>query len=328
MSNKAVFLDRDNTLIDDPGYMNHPDQVHLLPGATEALAQLRRMGYRLVVVSNQSAVARGIVTENVLEQIHNRLRELLSKSHVFLDAIYYCPYHPEGVIDEFRKESDLRKPNPGMLLRAADEMNIDLDNSWMIGDSFRDVIAGKRAGCRTILINSPAKPAIRESADPLPDKEAVNIKEAANIIRMLDIKAAAVPMEKTVEPVPEKEEVQSTTENETEDLTMDLTDTPPKLRTVKPKPAPSTEQPDKMHRMLEDVLTHLKRHDREQMFEEFSIFKLASTVAQVVVFFCLLLSLWFLMDSTRPASSVHTAIGFAAVFQLMVVAFCLMEKRK
>ncbi|OHB54074.1 MAG: hypothetical protein A2173_08580, partial [Planctomycetes bacterium RBG_13_44_8b] len=142
MSNKAIFLDRDNTLIEDPGYINHPDQVKLLDGVTEAIIELRDLGYKLVVASNQSAVARGIVTEKVINDIHDRLKQLLAEKGAFLDQIYYCPYHPDGVVRKYCKESNMRKPNPGMLLTAAEEMDIDLSRSWMIGDSTSDIEAG------------------------------------------------------------------------------------------------------------------------------------------------------------------------------------------
>jgi histidinol-phosphate phosphatase family protein len=98
MSNKAIFLDRDGTLIEDPGYLNHPEQVTLLEGVAEALIELRAMGYMIIVTTNQSAVARGIVSEKVLGEIHNRLRQLLTERGAYLDQIYYCPYHPDGVI--------------------------------------------------------------------------------------------------------------------------------------------------------------------------------------------------------------------------------------
>ncbi len=185
---KAVFLDRDNTLIEDPGYINHPDQVKLMMGAAGALVQLKKMGYLLVVVSNQSGIARGIFTEETLGQIHHRLEKLLADEGVYLDGIYFCPFHPDGVIEKYRKESDCRKPAPGMLLQAAQEMNIDLSRSWMIGDSYRDIEAGRRAGCKTILIASPVKPAVKGPGDPEADRKAVNIREAVNIIRMQDLR--------------------------------------------------------------------------------------------------------------------------------------------
>jgi D,D-heptose 1,7-bisphosphate phosphatase len=183
MSNKAIFLDRDDTLIEDAGYIDNPDQVKLLDGAAEALRELKEMGYKLVVATNQSGVARGIVTEEVLDEIHNRLKQSLAERGAFLDQIYYCPYHPDGVIPKYRKESDRRKPNPGMLLTAAEEMDIDLGQSWCIGNSSRDVEAGLRAGCKTILINHPSHHKQPEFNAPAPDYRAVNIKEAVNIIK-------------------------------------------------------------------------------------------------------------------------------------------------
>lgn len=186
MPYKAVFLDRDDTLINDPGYISDPVQVELLPGASKALIDIKKMGYKTIVVSNQSAVARGIITEKTLDHIHARLRELLGRQNAYLDAIYYCPFHPEGSVAKYRKESQMRKPNPGMLLQAAKEMDLDLNNSWMVGDSYRDIAAGKNAGCKTILINSSAHPVKKISDDPEPDYKAVNIVEAVNIIKMHD----------------------------------------------------------------------------------------------------------------------------------------------
>ena len=150
----AVFLDRDHTLIDDPGYINDPSQVILLPGVGQAVAKLRAAGYLAVVVTNQSGLARGRITESQLSAVHTRLMELLKAEGAVLDAIYHCPYLPgdEAVVEKFRRDSDLRKPRPGMLLAAASDWQIDLSRSWMIGDSTRDIQAGRAAGCRTILI--------------------------------------------------------------------------------------------------------------------------------------------------------------------------------
>ncbi|MFW6133383.1 MAG: D-glycero-alpha-D-manno-heptose-1,7-bisphosphate 7-phosphatase, partial [Planctomycetota bacterium] len=181
MSAKAVFLDRDNTILADPGYLSDPDDVKLLPGAALALQSLAQAGYKLVVATNQSGIARGLLTEETLGQIHAELRRQLAEQHVHLDAIYACPYHPEGTVEPYARESELRKPNPGMLLAAAEELDIDLERSWAVGDSPRDIEAGQRAGCRTILLRAHPD---RHEDDPheesaRPDFVVRNIVDAA-----------------------------------------------------------------------------------------------------------------------------------------------------
>lgn len=148
----AVFLDRDGTLIEDVPYLTDPHAVRLVQGAGEALRRLSAAGFRLVVVTNQSAVGRGLLTEDGLAEIHTVLRDRLAAAGVELDAIYSCPVAPRGD-DPLAVEHPDRKPAPGMLLRAAREHGIDLARSWMVGDAVRDTIAGRSAGCRgTILI--------------------------------------------------------------------------------------------------------------------------------------------------------------------------------
>ena len=373
MANKAIFLDRDNTLIEDPGYISNPDQVKLLSGASKALAELRKMGYMLIVVTNQSAVARGIVTENVLEEIHERMTSLLTHEGAYLDKIYYCPYHPDGIVPKYRKESNLRKPQPGMILRAADELDIDLHNSWMVGNSPRDITAGLSAGCKTILIVSSVNPTILKPTDPRPDEKAVNIKEVVNIIKMhqrqnsLHQTTREQPqiIETQLEPQnqePEKieyieqatETPQTTLETQTTCPETDrLTETSQQTETHRQTEPPDkfeqlenaekledteafeptkqvfekTRQPEKIQQLLEEILRLLKAMQRESMFSEFSITKMLAGVFQAVVFFCLLISIWFWMDPTRPPASVQTIIGYALVFQLMVVAFYIMKDR-
>lgn len=163
MAHRAVFLDRDQTLIHDPGYLADPAAVRLLPGVGAGLRRMAAAGYKLVVVTNQAAIARGLLTEAGLAEIHARLRALLRAEGVELDAIYYCPYHPEGTVAPYNAEHPERKPSPGMLLRAARELDLDLAQSWMVGDAPRDVEAGRRAGCRTILV-------AQRSSEPAPDE--------------------------------------------------------------------------------------------------------------------------------------------------------------
>lgn len=183
MANKAVFLDRDHTIMEDPGYLSDAAGVKLLPGVELALKSLAQGGYRLVVVTNQSGIARGLLTEQTLEKIHQELARQLEQKGARLDAIYYCPYHPEGTIEPYAAESDLRKPKPGMLLKAAAEMDLDLAACWMVGDSGRDIEAGQRAGCRTVRLRAGVEhPGEAADEDVLADYSARNLVDAARII--------------------------------------------------------------------------------------------------------------------------------------------------
>ncbi|MCU0353585.1 MAG: HAD family hydrolase [Cytophagales bacterium] len=149
----AVFLDKDGTLIEHVPANVDATRICLAEGAGEALRRLAARGFRLVVVSNQAEVAHGLLTEDALVVAERRLRQLLRREGVELDGFYYCPYHPEGTVPAYTRHSDCRKPEPGMLLQAARDLNIDLSRSWMIGDALDDVEAGNRAGCRTVLLD-------------------------------------------------------------------------------------------------------------------------------------------------------------------------------
>ncbi len=166
---RAVFLDRDGTLIEDVGYLDTVENVRILPGAVDALRRLCREGYMLVVVTNQSAVARGLLSEEELSGIHGFIVREFGEKGAPLSAIYYCPHHPQAPKAEYRKDCECRKPAPGLLLRSASEMGIDLSRSWMIGDSGRDVEAGLRAGCRAAILIGPsgdAPPSKRRGSEP------------------------------------------------------------------------------------------------------------------------------------------------------------------
>ncbi len=154
MTSKAVFLDKDGTLVEDVPYNVDPDRIRLAEGAIESLRLLQEQGYQLIVVSNQSGVARGFFEEPDLQRVINRLSEILSSAGVALTDFYYCPHHPEGSVRKYAVDCYCRKPQPGMLYRAAVEHNLRLADSWMVGDILHDVEAGNRAGCRTILIDN------------------------------------------------------------------------------------------------------------------------------------------------------------------------------
>lgn len=151
---RAIFLDKDGTLIDDVPYNVDPALIRLSWNAGPALQLLQEAGYRLIVVTNQSGVARGLFTEAALEAVHARLIELLAQYGVQLDGFYYCPHHPDGAVNRYAIACTCRKPMPGLLMRAASEHGIDLTQSWMIGDILNDVEAGHRAGCRSLLVDN------------------------------------------------------------------------------------------------------------------------------------------------------------------------------
>ena len=149
----AIFLDRDGTLIEHVHYLCDPALVQLLPGAAEALRRFRRAGFARVLVTNQSAIGRGMLTEERLDQIHTEMNRQLAACGATIDAVYHCPDVPGGD-DRTVVENPDRKPGPGMLLRAAADLKLDLGASWMVGDLISDVLAGQNAGCRSILLES------------------------------------------------------------------------------------------------------------------------------------------------------------------------------
>lgn len=153
---KAVFLDRDGTINKYIGFLKDIDDFELIDGVASAIKAINVSGYLAIVVTNQPVIARGEVSFEELQEIHNKMETLLGEQGAYVDAIYYCPHHPhkgyEGERPELKIECDCRKPKPGMLLQAAKDFNIDLEHSWMIGDGENDITAGKNAGCHTALI--------------------------------------------------------------------------------------------------------------------------------------------------------------------------------
>lgn len=153
---KAIFLDRDGTINKYVGFLRNIDDFELLPGVAEAIGKINRSGYLAIVVTNQPVIARGEVGWEELQEIHNKMETLLGLEGVYLDGIYFCPHHPhkgyEGEIPELKFDCDCRKPKPGMFLKAAEDFNIDLSQSWMIGDGENDIKAGRAAGCKTAFI--------------------------------------------------------------------------------------------------------------------------------------------------------------------------------
>jgi D-glycero-D-manno-heptose 1,7-bisphosphate phosphatase len=151
---KAVFLDRDGTLIQDLGYISRFQQVGFFACTSAALRAMNDAGYLIIVVSNQSAVARGICSENEIELLHRQLQNHFKKEGAAIAAFYYCPFLIDGPVKRYRQDSPLRKPAPGMLLQASQDFSLDLPACFMIGDKAADILAGKGAGCRTMLVRT------------------------------------------------------------------------------------------------------------------------------------------------------------------------------
>ena len=208
MKRPAVFFDRDNTLIANDGYLGDPGGVVLIEGAAQAVARARRLGFAVVTVSNQSGVARGMFTEQAVHSVNARMDELLSDQDAAarIDRHEFCPFHPDAYLERYRQESSLRKPKPGMILQAADRLDLDLPASWLIGDAARDIEAGKAAGCRTILFRDPAinpSPEAARSSDEEPDFVVNSLHHAIDIIERHTMNPTAIetdPTASTAEP--------------------------------------------------------------------------------------------------------------------------------
>lgn len=177
-----IFCDRDGTLTLDAGYTYRIEDLRLLDGVLDGLNRLSQKGARIIIVSNQSGVARGIFTEAETEQFNGELVRLLQNCGITITAVYSCPFHPTEGIGKYRQDSPDRKPAPGMLLRAAREHNIDLQRSYMIGDKKSDILAGQRAGCRTILVRTGAGGTGEPELEATPDWIADDLLDAARII--------------------------------------------------------------------------------------------------------------------------------------------------
>jgi D-glycero-D-manno-heptose 1,7-bisphosphate phosphatase len=178
MNNRAIFIDKDGTLIKDVPYNVDPALIQLQPGVKETLIRFKSEGFMLILVSNQSGVAHGFFKSEALDAVVERLDSLLGPAE--FDGVYFCPHHPQGKINAI--DCDCRKPKPGMLLAAAEDYDIDLSRSWMIGDILNDIEAGKRAGCKTILLDNGNETEWIVYDDRQPDFVVQDWYEAADVI--------------------------------------------------------------------------------------------------------------------------------------------------
>ncbi len=346
MSERAVFLDRDNTIIANDGYLGDPTGVKLLPGAAAAIASLRRLGFRIIVVSNQSGVARGMFDEAAVESVNQEMiRQLKEQAGAHVDASYYCPYHPDATVPEYKLDHEWRKPKPGMLKAAREDFNLDLAQCWMIGDQPRDVAAGASAGCRTILLSDPEKqmegndnvPAITPNfiVRSLADAARIIVREGNSANRdpapvpLLPADVAAVAEDAAARPDPSVGgNLPADTEALAAAVAAKLTYHPPE--TIKP--------------VLEDILQQLRSAHRKSDIAEFSLSLLLATIIQALAVLCLVLGAWDALAAIHSVATARnpywwnyrimhqlTALEWMAgglILQVMVVALLLRYRNK
>lgn len=289
---RAIFLDRDNTLIHNDADLGDPSKVQLIDGVAPGLRALREAGYRLIVVTNQGGVARGRFTEEDVDTVHQHIAATVDDvagMPNIIDRFYYCPYHPDAVLDAYRRDHPWRKPNPGMLLQASQDLNIDLGASWMVGDQARDVSAGRKAGCRTLLINHDNQ--MVQEAHPTKAVESF----ASAVQHILDAPAP-----------PSNNHIAATT--------------------AAPTPAPA--KPDRLaeaddptaalHRALMELSEEIR--SERQRRTDFTALRMAAVFAELLV---VLLALLGLMQLNTDAF-MKWMIG-AALVQLVVIALLLLD---
>jgi D-glycero-D-manno-heptose 1,7-bisphosphate phosphatase len=344
----AVFFDRDNTLIVTNDYLGDPDRVQLYDGASQAVARAKDLGYLVVVFSNQSGVARGMYGEADVLKVNQRLDELLQTEHdqAVIDRHEFCPEHPSGSVAPYNRESPRRKPAPGMLFDAAKALDIDLSQSWAVGDAPRDVEAGKRAGCRTILLKDPSVPASLAASEKLtvePDYIAASLEDAMDFVEMhrdspkvVSLPAREIAPETAVEAEPETE-----ISPESSPLSAPVSSTEPTLPPIvtsrptavfsSPPPAPQVDPAnDKV--VMDPIIKELKTLQRQQsqiidelrhLSDKPQDFSVARLVAGIMLGLSLaaLVSSWFYTGSGTQLTLMLLAIWLqVGVASLMLMA--------
>jgi D-glycero-D-manno-heptose 1,7-bisphosphate phosphatase len=340
MSRPAVFFDRDNTLIACNEYLGDPSQVKLVDGAADAIARARKLGYATIIFSNQSGVARGYFSEEAVHAVNARLDEMLRDANAAatIDRHEFCPFHPDASIEKYRKESPLRKPGAGMIHSAAEALDLDLSQSWVIGDAPRDVEAGHAAGCRTILFtdaslkSSPAAGAERKVE---PDYVCSTLKDAMEFIAE---NTPDAPKEEASTPSPLEGEGGGEGKNMDEPTAVDRADLeeprtePVPTTTLPPHPSPPPQggrgpenapATPKLETLAADILHELRRR-HEQPVADFSVSKLFAGVVQVVVLAVLFMSFLNRGDS----ATLIALLMFAMTLQAMTIALLIMGRQR
>lgn len=328
MKKAAVFFDRDNTLIDSDGYVGDPDAVVLIPGAADAIARARSMGFVVATFSNQSGVARGLFTEETVRAVNQKMDELLQEenSQALVDRHEFCPFHPQGTVAQYRFESDLRKPKPGMILQAAAALDLDLATSWVVGDAPRDIEAGHAAGCRTILVKdlsiSPSSAALeRSSVDP--DETVTSLAEALDVIEAAG--GVEPPDRVSSEIAAELEGGQRKVRTATAEPPSNGHGHQHAYGPLAPMPDPShlrvprSDDLTRLEHLAQQILDHLRR--RHEHPPDFSMAKMLAGVTQILAIALAVGSYFY-----KPAANPFLLILVAIFMQLLTIALLLMGR--
>jgi D,D-heptose 1,7-bisphosphate phosphatase len=330
MAERAVFLDRDNTIIDNDGYLGDPSKVKLLTGAATALAALRSLGYRLVVVSNQSGVARGMFGEADVEAVNQEMcKQLREQAGAHIDASYYCPYHPEAVLPEYRMDHDWRKPKPGMLKQAAADFGLDLSQCWMVGDMSRDIASGAAAGCRTILIKDPGHPAPEEGGggsgvDVSPNFIVKTLADAARIIAREGMSPRRDPVPVVLESARREtgnakpDEAAAGVAETTATTTVDESALAARVAERLGRSMASTQTTatnPKLEKALEELVLQLRHQNRQADMAEFPLSHLAAIAVQAVAVLCLLAGMFTAIRAPVSLEGVNWNVAVTALLR-------------
>jgi D-glycero-D-manno-heptose 1,7-bisphosphate phosphatase len=302
----AVFLDRDNTIIDNDGDLGDPSKVSVRDGVAAGLKALREAGYRLVVVTNQGGVARGRFTENDVNSVHETIAQIVEKQAArpqLIDRFYYCPYHPEGSVTEYRREHPWRKPRAGMLFQAARDLQLDLARSWMVGDQPRDVEAGQSAGCRTVQLGANGT-----NGTAPPTAQVSTFSEAVQVILQSTTRdatpTARVPVREEAPPPPPAP-----------------APSPPPTAPPEPAPAPTPADDGGLRRAVVELTDEIRSH--RQRRSEFTGLKMAALIAQMLV---ILIALLGLLQLGNIEAFTKWMLG-AVVLQLLTITMLLVDFR-
>jgi D,D-heptose 1,7-bisphosphate phosphatase len=314
MARPGIFFDRDNTLIVNDGYLANPDGVVLVDGAAEAIAALREMGFAIVVFSNQSGVARGMFDESAVHAVNAKLDEMLADHHhgAIIDRHEFCPFHPEGTVEEYRKESPLRKPQPGMILQAAEKLQLDLPASWIIGDAPRDIEAGHAAGCRTILFIPPGVKPSPAAAAPMAVSPDFTVTSLAEAVRTIAHHTASTPQ------IPAATVADAGIPGSTSPTTEPAAAPAPRRGAAAGSPPAAASARTEL--LLQQILDEFRRH-RDQPHTDFAVSKLLAGVTQVVALAVLFMAYLYNRD-WQPYM-------LAAIFlQCFTIALLIMGKQR